>query len=283
MVDTQMWRRKMINMNRYNAAPFRESSVLGLFLLSLGMLLLPISAGAQCGTGWNASGSMAIRQRGQQFEIQLTLEQNGKVITGRANHTVERGDGGVKQLYGTVEGTIDGDNFRIQIAWSNGQTGVYTSNIPPSGKLEGEGWEVNSPNVRVPWHNGSVPLKCAPPPPPKPIRATGRAKAAPTTPAPPPPTPPFIMAGQPNLPPYMPYGIVGIGWDGGPDHKNVKIFVSINHGAEVPAFSLDHPQQSPVWKHEKVSMSVQLLRYHHYKFVLKAKGKTLSTVAFVVP
>jgi hypothetical protein len=104
-----------------------------------------------------------------------------------------------------------------------------------------------------------------------------------TTTEAPPPTPPFISAGQPIIPPYMPYGIVPLWWDGGPDHPNVEVWLSMDNGAEIPAFSMDLPPQADVWKQPKISIAPQLQRYHYYKFVLKAAGKTLSTAAFVVP
>jgi hypothetical protein len=74
-----------------------------------------------------------------------------------------------------------------------------------------------------------------------------------------------------------------MGWDGGPDHPNVEVVMSIDNGVEIPAFSINFAQQSPLWKQPKVGGEMTLQRYHHYKFVLKGAGKTLSTVAFVVP
>ncbi|HVF46395.1 MAG TPA: hypothetical protein VNA17_02395 [Pyrinomonadaceae bacterium] len=248
---------------------------------------LPTSAGAQCSTGWDASGSLIIIQRGSKYANDLTLEQKGKVITGTAyTYTPTYGiiSDGYESLKGTVDGTFDGDRFSVQIFWANRLTGIYNGKVLPSGRLDGEAWEKASPNSRQTWHSQGV-LKCAPPPPvvPKPIKSSGKAKPAPQPPAPPPPTPPFIIASQAIVPtPTHPFGIVPLSWDGGPDHPSVEVFVSIDNGAEIPAFSTEHLPQSPVWKQPKASIPLHLQRYHHYRFVLKAAGKTLSTAVFVV-
>jgi len=253
--------------------------LLGSLLFAAVLALLPISAAAQCAK-WDAGGEWSISQRGQLSSIYLTMMQKGRVITGKAEHWIDDGDGGRKKLHGIVDGTIDGDSFSVQIFWNNDTTGVYNGKVLPSGRLDGEAYEKNTPKILVAWHSDGV-LKCPPPPPviPKVLKSTGKAR-----PAPKPPTPPFIIAGQPIIPtPTHPFGIVPLGWDGGPDHPKVEVFVSMDNGAEIPAFSMEIPAQAPVWKQPKASIPLQLQRYHHYKFVLKAAGKTLSTAAFVVP
>jgi hypothetical protein len=270
----------MLNLVKTTKLNIQRTSLLCGLLFAAAFALLPISAGAQCGTSWDASGTMGVRQRGIRYGITFEMQQKGRVITGNAHGTVDNSDGGVDTLKGTIDGTIDGDNFSVQIFWTNGQTGIYTAKILPSGRLDGEAYEKNSPSVRVPWNSNGV-LKCPPPTAPKPIRSTGKAKPAPT---PPPPTPPFIIAGQVVIPtPNHPFGIASLGWDGGPDHPDVAVWLSIDNGAEVPAFSMEHPAQSPIWRQPKASIPLQLQRKHHYRFVLKGAGKTLSTVAFVVP
>jgi hypothetical protein len=70
--------------------------------------------------------------------------------------------------------------------------------------------------------------------------------------------------------------------DGGPDHPDVEVFVSIDNGVETPAFSMDLPPQHPVFKQPKVAaIELKLQRGRHYKFVLKGAGKTLSTAAVI--
>ncbi len=249
------------------------------------LALLPISVEAQC-ANWDASGQMTIIQRASKYENTLSLQQKGRVITGTAStYTPTYGiiSDGYRTLSGTVDGTIDGDRFSVQIFWANRQTGIYNGKVLPSGRLDGEAWEKASPNIRQTWYSGGV-LKCPPPPPviPKVIKSSGKAR--PTTP-PPPPKPPFIVAGQVVIPtPSHPFGIVYLGWDGGPDHPNVEVFVSIDNGVEIPAFAIGFAPQHPVFKQPKVAaLTLNLERRKHYNFVLKSAGKTLSSIGFVVP
>lgn len=240
---------------------------------------MSISTQAQC-TNWDASGPLEFFQRGQSRVNRMTLAQKGRVITGTASFVeAENND----PVFGAVDGTIDGDSFSIQIFWENGKTGVYNAKVLPSGRLDGEAYEKSSPQSRTIWHSVGV-LKCAPPLPPAPkaIKSSGKAR---TQPAPsPPPIPPFIIASQAIIPtPNHPFGIVPLSWDGGPDHPNVEVWLSKDNAAEIPAFSMEQGPQSPVWKQPKISIALQLQRYHHYRFVLKDAGKTLSTAAFVVP
>lgn len=284
----------MLHLVKTNNLIAKRTPLLWGLLFATVLALLPVSAAAQCSTRWDASGEWSIMQRGQKWPNHLVLQQKGRVLTGRAFYNYVTGDrkflgvttvgGDPVSVDGTVDGTIDGDSFSIQIFWANRQIGVYNGKVLPSGRLDGEAYEKSSPQSRTIWHSTGV-LKCLPPPPPppvipKPIKSSGKAKVVP----PPPPTPPFITASYPIITsPAMPFGIVVLGWEGGPDHPNVEVFVSMDNRAEIPAFSMEHAPQSPVWKQPKMSIPLQLQRYHHYRFVLKAAGKTLSTAAFVVP
>jgi hypothetical protein len=255
-------------------------------LLAVVLASLPIPARAQCATGWDASGVHVIEQQGQQFNIQLTLQQRGRVITGTALHVVNRADGGVATNQGTVDGTLDGDSFNVQIFWTSRQTGVYIAKVLPSGRLDGEGYEKNTPSVRPAWHSQGV-LKCTPaaPPAPRPLRSTGKARPEAQSSTPAAPTPPFIVASSPLvLQPALPYAIVRLAWDGGPDHPNVEVFLSVNNGPETPAYSMDFPPQHPLFKQPKAAFEMKVERGGKaYKYVLKAAGKTLATAAFAVP
>ncbi len=246
------------------------------------LALLPISAGAQCRTQWLARGHevVTIMQRGQKYGMHLSLEQKGRVITGTASHQTTTG---VNK--GTVDGTLDRDSFRAQIFWANGQTGVYSATVLPSGRLDGEGYEKASPNIRVTWHSAGV-LKCAPPPVMMSGTSINQMLKPPTKAAPPPPKPkpPFVVASQVIVPtPHHPFAIVGLSWDGGPDHPNVEVWVSVNNGAEIPAFSMDFASQHPIFKQPKAGIEMKLPRNSgQYRYVLKAAGKTLSTVEVYV-
>lgn len=271
-------RMTLISSLRRQVLAIRTPLLCGLLVAAV-LALLPIPATAQCAK-WDASGYLRIWQRGSSRVNRITLEQKGRVLTGTASF-VEAGNNDV--VNGTVDGTIDGDSFSIQIFWSNRQIGVYNGKVLPSGRLDGEAYEKSSPQSRTIWHSEEV-LKCAPPPAviPRPLRSTGKAKPAPT-PAPP-PTPPFILAGPPHvIYPNAPFASVSLGWDGGPDHPNVEVRLSIDNGPETPAFTMDFPPEHPLFKQPKAGGEMKLQRQRLYKFVLKGAGKTLSTVVFVVP
>lgn len=243
---------------------FRPSPVLFGILFIAVLALLPISAEAQCSTGWDASGEHVIRQRGT-YPFHVTLQQNGRVITGTASATVDRGDGGVKTITGPVDGTIDGNSFRVQIFWNNQQTGIYTATVLPSGRLDGEAYEKRSPNVRPTWNSDAV-LKCAPPPPvvPRPVRSTGKAKPAA------PPKPPFVLASQGIFPtPFVSTGFVILTWDGGPEHPNAELWLKVGNA------------QAPFIKVAKGGHQLSVERGRLYEYVLMDGGQALSTVRFI--
>jgi hypothetical protein len=91
-------------------------------------------------------------------------------------------------------------------------------------------------------------------------------------PAPPPLKPPFIT-GQVILQPFLPFASAALGWDGGPDHPNAEVWLSVDNSAETLAF-----------KQPKGGATEQRLqRGSSYSYVLKDAGKTLSKVLLIVP
>jgi hypothetical protein len=248
------------------------------------LALLPISAHAQC-KNWDASGDLAIIQRGQANPIYLTLEQKGRVITGGAHLDIPGSNGNFGgEITAAVDGTIDGDSFSVQLFWNNHQTGIYIAKVLPSGRLDGEGYEKRSPNIRVPWHSLGV-LKCAPPAAPKPIKSSGKMPpktppssnqptSQPTKTAPSPPLKaPFIVAGQVAFPaPGYPTGSVVLTWDGGPDHPYAEVWVKIDSGDE-----------TFVVEQGKGARQVTVERGRQYLYILTVAGQTLATVTFIVP
>jgi hypothetical protein len=249
--------------------------------------LLPTPAQAQC-TNWDASGPLTIIQRGTTDNVELTLAQNGRVITGTAGYHAKNDTHagfGRRQVMGTVDGTIDGDSFSVQIFWPDNLTGVYNGKILPSGRLDGETYDKNNAKIRQTWRSEGV-LKCTPPPvKPKPIRSSGKARITPTTPprsaqapvrtsevAPSPPLkPPFIVAGNVVFPaPYVPTGLVVLQWDGGPDHPYAEVWVKVNDG-----------DQTFVVERGKGGLQVPVQRGMRYLYILTDAGQTLSTVRIV--
>ncbi len=267
------------------------------FILAIFLSASP-SAPAQC-ANWDASGALQISQGGG-VKIKLQLNQNSRTLSGRAEQTIPATKGflGIIDKYGSITqgnvlGSIHGNDFSIQISWTGGLVGIYNAQVSPTGKLEGKAYEKKSPNVLHAWNSVGT-LKCAPAAPiiPKIIRSSGKAKPNPKPSADgpvkipvAPQKPPYINLGQAIITtPMAPLGIVPLSWDGGPDNPHVKVWLSMDNGPEIPAFSPEHGPQSQVWKQAKVSFLLHLQRYHHYKFVLKdAVGNTLATAGVVVP
>src|SRR5688572_25945449 len=85
----------------------KRTALLGGLLFAAVIVLLPISARAQC-SNWDASGNLKILQKGQALPIELTLQQKGVVISGTASlHMFSEG----RLIQGPVDGMIDGNSF----------------------------------------------------------------------------------------------------------------------------------------------------------------------------
>jgi hypothetical protein len=150
-------------------------------LIAIVLAWMPAPVAAQCAQ-WDASGVWEIKQQGLKYGIIVTLQQNGRVLTGSANISTNLHYGPVN-----ADGAIDGNSLSLQIFWQDGSVGVYNGKFLPSGRLDGTGYEKNTPNITHMWHSQN-PLKCgaaqqvstAKSPPPKPIK---RSKARNTEPA----------------------------------------------------------------------------------------------------
>jgi Matrixin len=97
---------------------------------------------------------------------------------------------------------------------------------------------------------------------------------------------PYIITGQVVIPnAFDPLASVALVWDGGPTHPNVEVFVSVNNGPDIPAFSANLGQGSPVFKLPKAGFEMKLPRRSGvYRYSLQAGGVTLAvTEPFVVP
>ena len=271
---------KEVKTNIFNMQ--RASVICGL-LFAAAFALLPASAGAQC-TNWDAGGKWWIIQPGLALDgITLRLEQKGRVLTGTAHTIVSDGKKGGKYQDGTVDGTIDGDRFNVQIFWSNNDTGVYDGKVLPSGRLDGEGYEKRSSNIRVPWHSYGV-LKCArAAAPSKPFKITSKITLPKTTsppsgnktptiePPPPPMKVPGIIASQAVFP-YVGAlsGFAVLTWDSGPDHPYAEVWVKVNGG-----------DATFVVEQGKGGRQVTVERGRAYLYILTDDGKTLATVDVV--
>lgn len=261
---------------------FRPTSIFCGLLFVLTLDLLSVSVRSQCSTGWDASGELAMFQRGQAQPIMLKLEQKGRAISGRAVQKVGNNFGEITNG-GLVDGSIDGDSIAFQIFWPpDGRlTGVYKARILPTGRLDGETYDKNNPRIRQTWFSGGA-LKCPPPPaPPAPkvLKSTGKAKtssvqakggASPPASPPPPMKVPGIVASQVYYQfPNAPTGFVVLTWDAGPDHTYAEVWFKVNNGEET--FLVEQG---------KGSRQIPVERYKYYTYILTDAGKTLSTVNF---
>jgi len=70
--------------------------------------------------------------------INLTLKQNGKDLTGGAKAV--GGTAGLDE--GTVQGTLEQNDFKFDISWNGGPIGVYVGSVDPkSGHLQGNSYD----------------------------------------------------------------------------------------------------------------------------------------------
>ena len=258
---------------------------LGGFLFTSIFALSAPSVEAECkqwsvGHGWQfkqGSGFGAIK-------VDLDLHQNGTVITGTASHLPPGNAESGISVRGTVDGTVEGDQFAVKIEWNNSTTGVYEGTIGPSGKIEGKGWEIRSPRTRVRWYSETrmVCADAAPAAPtPKVLKSTGKARPATPTPTAPPKefTPTQGEAGK-STRPYIralpqivsiPRGeseaLTKLVWFAGNDHPDARLVVEVNGGDE----QLVDPQR-------KGSRQVKVKAGQKHVYTLSDGGEPLASV-----
>ena len=267
----------MFNTIKLSASGLRRISAMGAILFAAVLALLPTPAHAQCATSWNLNGAVSLRQRGQQFAIELTLQHKGRVITGTALHNAKTpgmGSGGLRRVEGTVDGTLDGDIFSVQIFWPDDLTGVYTGKVLPSGRLEGETYDKNNSKNRQPWRSDGV-LKCSPPNSlneyfpnlggKKPKKTSQPAASTPSMGI------PGIVAGPAKFPTLSERtGYVPLTWNAGPAHPYAELWVKINRGPDL--FVAKQPYGS---------RAVVVERGAHYIYIVREAGRILAAVEFV--
>jgi hypothetical protein len=98
-----------------------------------------------------------------------------------------------------------------------------------------------------------------------------------------PPKTPFIIVSPVVIPTrYHPFAFVVLGWDGGPAYPNPEVYVSVNKGPDVPAYSIEISQQHPLFKQPKASgIEMKLPRRSGlYRYLLKAGGRTLAVTDY---
>ncbi len=135
------------------------------------LALLPSSVNAGCAFGWDVSGRWNIKQG--PTTVTTNLRQNGNVVTGTAGYIIPGrykstalglwgNSTNPRRVSGTVSGTITGDNFHVEVAWSNNTVGVYDGTFGPSGRIEGTVYGKEAPSKKVTWFSDRN-MTCRPP------------------------------------------------------------------------------------------------------------------------
>jgi len=84
--------------------------------------------------------------------------------------------------------------------------------------------------------------------------------------------------------PFSPFATMILVWDAGPKYPNVQVYVSVNKGPDIPAYSIEFPQVSPLWKAPKAGGEHKLPRASgHYRYLLKTGGIVLAFTDVYVP
>ncbi|MDB6163899.1 MAG: hypothetical protein JWL98_1331 [Xanthomonadaceae bacterium] len=126
----------------------------------------PLVAHAACDR-WDVSGQWRAVQAND-TSPQFTLQQTTTGLQGTASYTyvhksqcvlVACGDD-YYTVNGSVDGTVDGDAFKVNAYWDNGTIGVYTGTINPQGRIEGVTYDRQHPDTKASWYSDRT-LTCA--------------------------------------------------------------------------------------------------------------------------
>jgi hypothetical protein len=258
----------MFNAIKFNALRRNLTGMLGMFFFAAVIVILPVSANAQCGE-WTAAGEWRLMQgtRGFGFDpVDLKLVQKGSTISGTASRRA-------MGVQGPVSGTLNGDSFSLEIAWSDGRTGVYSSKVLPSGKLQGEMFYKNSGKMNDPWFSeGELACKTLISNPS--IRSSGNGTRlsgnAPVQTGSSIIKGPALAASQAVFPtPYINTGFVVLTWDAGPDHPSADVWFKVGRDRVL------------LMKQPKGGQQIVVQRGQMYEYVLMDGRTVLATAAFV--
>lgn len=271
--------------------------VIGGLWSTLFLALLPPSVEARCPQGWDVGSEWTFQQDGPLI-VSVKLRQDGVAVSGTATFTgtTKKEEGGLfgsfgekGLIHGTVDGTVQGDQFDVKIYWSNKTVGIYEGTIRPSGRIEGKGWEQSSRGTKVKWHSTGV-MNCvdekvvvpnnptpkpisnsgkvpATPPPPKPIGKTGKAKTQSSPAAPTITVRPVLL----TIPDGQAEGTVTLTWDGGPDHPDARPWLKAGGSGE----------EVMVADQAKGTRPVRVERDKNHLFILKDSGQQLAKAVVI--
>ncbi len=232
---------------------------------------------AQC-SQWNVGHGWRFKQGST--NVDLELDQNGTVITGKANHRIDvtpkdggPGIEGKANVRGTVDGTMKDDHFDVIIHWNNNTTGVYNGTIGPSGRIEGTGYNQATPSIKVNWYSETH-MECAdaapvePPTATPPIKSSGKMpKTQSSTASPTISAHPTVV----NIPDGQSEGTVTLTWDGGPDHPDAKVWMKEGSQGE----------EKRVAEDGKGTRRVTVERGKNYLFFLTDAGEQLAKAVVI--
>lgn len=157
-------------------------ALLGLSISVCIAVLLPSAAQAVC-SQWDMSGEWTFVQTND-TSPSFTLQQEGTGLQGRATYyyLVDDsiiGSNDTKRIYvnASVDGFIEGDSFEVTAYWNNGTTGLYKGKVGPRGRIEGDTYDKQHPNVMARWYSDRT-AKCLPSPSPSGTSAGGATPPA---------------------------------------------------------------------------------------------------------
>lgn len=142
------------------------TAITGLICLGLSLAPTVVAADEPACAQWRVDGQWSAIQSNGPPPI-FTLTQNGTVLLGKASYAVWT-EGGLLEaddltiVFGSVDGTIKGDDFNVTVYWNNGTTGVYTGKVGPQGRIEGSAYDKLHPQTTAIWHSDGTAL-CPPP------------------------------------------------------------------------------------------------------------------------
>ncbi len=125
------------------------------------ILLLPFAppANAAC-SQWDISGKWVIEQTNGDFATTLRFQQDGNNLRG-SGHTGMVTLSGLVTADGTLDGSIEGNDFEFTVYWSRDVIGVYKGSINPRGRLDGSTYDRMNPKSTAQWHSSETGGKCA--------------------------------------------------------------------------------------------------------------------------
>jgi hypothetical protein len=125
------------------------------------ILLLPFAprANAAC-SQWDISGEWGIEQTNGPH-INVEIQQDGNNLRGSGLGLNWSDDDSYGKMEGTLDGSIEEDDFEFTVYWSRDVIGVYKGSINSRGRLEGSTYDRMNPKSTALWHSTETGGKCA--------------------------------------------------------------------------------------------------------------------------